>query len=762
MKKLLILTLVLLSFCATALAAPGDTTLLAQPDDVAYELRPYAMTADGDTLYIAAGETLYQWKMGDETPTALGEGLIHINTRWSVAENDPEFAQKTRYCLDKLLFDGGKLYGLNMISGVLFEIGWQDGKITYANDRELDTSFMSYQEGEYTQNCELDGLALQNGKLYLLAHDYLYNEESWRFYAVDVESGKAEKLEAEFPYRLAGGKDGKLLLGVYDEQNSWDEERQQQRPMEFVLLDPATMETTPAFTVSGNQSYNTTAITYDAATDAYYFFQPNRVMKAQVGGEAEIAGYLPVSYTSGRESASAMLTGGYFALNTSDGVFIRNLDPAHKPEFTLTVYGGGGYENAHKKAQAEIGNIPVLFSETYYSNMQELSQAMVSGESDIDVLALDLQYQDVQQLMSKGYCADLSGNAEIMAFVDTLYPNIAEAMKLDGKLMAIPTRIDMWGLCKAPEKTWAEVGLEDEIPTNYLELFEFITTWAEDYIEEYPTYQPMENESYKSSLFYELMDQYSNYCQAEGIDLTLDTPLFRELLAAYEAMEPGDLELNIDWESPDAEAQYEQIWNRTTLMPTGYSYVLPDARDYGIPLPLPLTADTEIHLPLSVSVLVVNPRSKHLDAAIAYVAAYARGLDERVIVAMCPDKNEPIENPNYADIIKNLTDFVEKQKAALETCEPGEREEIQENIARVEENLAESEENYRYSVSPKSIELHRELMQYTFIARPTVLQGENSEEFYTLYNRYMDGQIDAEQFIREGSAKLRLMHLENK
>ncbi len=724
MKKFLLLTLILLCLCATALAAPNDATLLVPGED--YELQPNAMATDGETLYIAAGDTLYGWRVGMVAPEVLGAGLITAYDRWNVEQSDPDYPAKTRYCLDRLVYTDA-LYGLNARDGVLFRIAWDAGALAFSDALDMDFSFMTYTEGEQTQMCELMGCAATGGKLFILARDYNYDENSLRFYSFDLATGAGAKLTMDAPYRIAAGADGRLLVACYDESNAWDEETQTNRPMECFLLDPATLQTTPAFTLPGDSAYSTSAFAYDAKADAFYFFQPNRVMKASVGGEAEVAGYLPASYVDA--PSACMLAGGIYAVNTNEGVFVRNLDPAYRPEFTLTVYGGGGYEDAHNKAQAAIGNIPVLFTETYYNSVEELAQALASGESEIDVMALDLAYFDVQEMMRKGYCADLSGNADIKALTDKLYPMLQDAVMLDGKRFAVPVGIDASGLYAAPDDVWAEVGLTGKQPKTLVELMAFVTLWAEEYLEECPGYQPLAAENYNTVLFSRLMRQYADHCQATGAALTFDTPLLRELLAAYAAMQPGDLNMHIDWEAPDAEAEWESMWNRQALMLDGYSYVLPNFDDMRItPMPLPLTDDTAAHIPLNVRVLVVNPRSKHLDAAIAYVAAYARSLDQRMLVAMCPDENAPIESANYGQTAENL-----------------------------EERLASAEAYDRYDVSSETIQLHRQLMQYAFVARPSVLYGENSVEFSALNQRYMDGQIDAEQFIREGTQMLRRM-----
>ena len=65
--------------------------------------------------------------------------------------------------------------------------------------------------------------------------------------------------------------------------------------------------------------------------------------------------------------------------------------------------------------------IAVDVSGDYTSDIEKLTQSMVSDTGAYDVLLMNLSYMPVERLIEKGYCADLSQSAEIMEEVSAMY-----------------------------------------------------------------------------------------------------------------------------------------------------------------------------------------------------------------------------------------------------------------------------------------------------------------------------------------------------
>ena len=83
----------------------------------------------------------------------------------------------------------------------------------------------------------------------------------------------------------------------------------------------------------------------------------------------------------------------------------------------------------------------------------------------------------------------------------------------------------------------------DDMPTNYVELCQFITKWNDEYLDEYPDYLPVElngDSSVKRILFSNMVSDYLYYCQAKNEDVRFDTPIFREMMRRDRQSAEGD------------------------------------------------------------------------------------------------------------------------------------------------------------------------------------------------------------------------------
>ena len=163
---------------------------------------------------------------------------------------------------------------------------------------------------------------------------------------------------------------------------------------------------------------------------------------------------------------------------------------------------------------------------------------------------------------------------------------------------------------------------------------------------------------------------------------------------------------------------------------------------------------------MNVSVAFINPRSQHIPAAIRYLELYTESLAEIDRAEMCPDMNDPVENPSYERTVASRSADIALTEKALAEAAPEEKAELEDRLARMRENLAEYEKENRYSTTPESITAYREMAKRFYLARPNVLRNDSDGALSGLFLRYIDGQLTLEQLIREGESKLRLMRLE--
>lgn len=181
--------------------------------------------------------------------------------------------------------------------------------------------------------------------------------------------------------------------------------------------------------------------------------------------------------------------------------------------------------------------------------------------------------------------------------------------------------------------------------------------------------------------------------------------------------------------------------------------------DYYSFLPLTLTDETPLYLPMQVDVMFINPRSQHLEAAIQYMELYMESLDTIELAMMCPDMNEPIENPYYEENLAEYQESIDSVLKALETCKEEDRQAYQDSLENLQTYMEKYKERQRYLADEESIAAYRAVDSQFFVLKPNIFYGDD-DSLSQLFIRYMDGQISLEQLIQEGDAKLRLMQNE--
>ncbi len=761
LTKLIAMALCLMLITHLALAMPGDFNVLrTDPDN--YHSRFSALVVDGDTLYLLQQGTVYTLKAGHDELQPLLRGLI------TYTESDDYYTEieKEPYYMDALLGENGVLYGLNSNNGKFFRIDAKDGAPVYSNEVQLEWDVMLINpDEEYTYTCQMSNMQIIDGKLYVTSQNWEMGDGACALHVFDIQTGKRTDLKTKHISRLVPYKDGKLLVVIENESEMWDSEAQAYKPSILAAFDPATETVTELAKLSLGDYYSRSGYTYDAATDTFYFTLPNRVYRMAGFGAPELCAYhLSSNIYNNTMTRNATMLGGKYALMVSDGLYVRGTDPTQLPSQTLTI-GRDYMDDADRIAMGTMGDTPVIYASVNTSNAQELAQRIVSGEDGVDIYYVSTTNTEISRLMEKGYCYDLSTVPAFAEFTGKLFPIIQDAMKLNGKLYALPLNAWSYGFSYYPN-AFKELGLTP--PTNFIELCEFITTWNDEYVDKYSEYIPFAWEDYRASLIHIAMEGYTDYMQATGQPLTLDTELLRSILTAIEQVHHDQLDVQVDWSDPEsAEAAMGEIYDKQPLFNDYNTFTVrcyddPESKWYTVHMPLPLTADVQPTIALRMDVYFVNPKSKNIDAALQYLQAYCAAISSETLVEMSFSVKEPILSPHYESDLKSFQSYVGSLKKQIEkTTDPVELKELQETLTHQEEYNARYEKYNKYIATTQSINAYHDLIQYAFVLKPSVLYSSTSDEFTQLYNRYFAGNVTLEQFIKEGDAKLRMMQMEN-
>ena len=698
---------------------------------------------------------LERWSAGMNEPETVLEGLRSYRN---------ESTDATTPVVTRLLADGECLYGFDESSRQVMRLVDGAGSAAVQPLCTLEAKEEEPSEDGIYYGSYVNSMFVQDGEVVRLAENYGEGESSLLVERYALDTGKliAQQGVDSTLRALCAYKDGKYLALVQPVPGPEDMEA----PMtQIAVYDPATGGTTLVATLNGSYLNN---LTYDRESDTAYYCGDATIYAVPLAtGESRVSAYLPVNAWSGSDTTFAAISGGMIVYANGDGTYVRRLDAPEMAAGALTVANEGG-TTKHMAVVAEHPELNVTLASEYPQTMEELTTAMVSGTGSMDVLCLTTSYNPVERLIDKGYAADLSGYPELMAVAGRMDPRFTQSVMRDGKLYALPVALSTNTLgvnAEAMEK----LGLtESDLPATWMEFLDFAANYYYDYGEENADVALMDL-NMRRSLFQMIRDQYVAAQLRDTGSVSFDTPLFRKLMQALEAidfteLDPYEVKGDKIWEGNDANEFYEkqQLFTR-------YSEASPRAMDqsgYGRsnqPLILRLDSETEPVLPVSMTVMIVNPRSTRMDQAAAYLTAYAGHYDaETENIMFFPDQNDPVPNSYYEVQKQSYEESLRDVDSRIEKADESEKASLRETREQIQGYLDELE-NQRMSVTEEMIQAYREqVAPYLYVTPQTPLTNpESSNELDTLTSQYLDHAIDLDTYIREMDQRVRMMMLED-
>ncbi len=779
MKKwltaLVSLTLALL-MAASALAADATVYKRTEEDEGACYVTDVQTV--GDTLYILMRRNeptsmeLYRWKLGMAAPELVAGELCYARrfdtlemamaAKAEADEEDPIIGDPA-YAIDNVMWsDGERLLFLNPLTGRIFTITGEGGKPVFEDVCVMDMTALTHVSGEgedaYRYYTGIEQSAAVGNMLYISAYDWDENtgESVYKSLLVNLSTGEVKQAKAGYAQAVTTYRDGKLLLVSRDPQNEWDEEKKTFYPFTLLAYDPVADETETVGT--WQHEYINGRVCYDSVHDALIYLDETRLMGLTHLTTTEQYGYLPDSYARCMTMLGDSLV---FAGDTQ--VLLRTLTPGFSTEDSVTMYGGW-FGSAEQDFAEAYPQVPVYMYSEYFDSAEALTQALVTGDSTIDLLRLTTTYSDFYRLMEKGYCADLSGDAEIMAYINRLHPVYRDAVTKDGKVYAVPMSAYSYGGWTVNRHVMEDMGLTiEDIPTNFLELCAFATRWNDEWVEEYPSYTLISYvEDYKRELFYQVMQNYIDYYQAKGLELRFNTPEFRALMEAIEAMRVDDLNEGANLPNEDETNYRVGLLNSYASLVGSFSD--PALNTDSILIPMTLTKDTDYVIGAEVEIMFVNPRSKHMQSTLNLMKYKINEDNQDVFTlsTLLADKTEAVPYEHYDEMVEREQKYLAQLEKSLEKADDADKRSIQEAIDWQKEWMEKSMPQQQYRISEGAIRYYLdEVVPYVYVKRPTLMNKDNSGDLSTLMERYSQGQIKLDQFIKDMDGKVMMMQMED-
>ncbi len=748
---------VLIGVWIGAFAAPGDAVLFPHTENGMSTVNVESLVAIDDTLYLLGANGLYSWKSGDAAPAIVSDKIVRYYSGNTWEELSVDEQNQYKDSVNLLLQRGDKLYGINSVKGSLLQFDITEAEVSLTEVVAFDWADMYIRESDYSYTKQIYGAVLAEKSLYLLVQQEGNAWNDYDLFSFDLLTGARTKLNAEHVNAIAAYEDGKLLCSIFDWDTMYGSDGKINYPA-LSIFDPISQSMTKIADFPESQ---VGGLAYDVESKMTYILGKGILYGLKPGGAFEAVAYMPVDYP-GNHTPSALITGGlYAAIPNYGSVYVRNIDPTYMSEKVLRI--SGAYSDDTIRAfQAAYPDIPVVLADGELYNAETISQNMVSGSENIDLFVISLSYGGFESLRDKRYVGDLSQSAVLVSAADRMYPQFTQPLYKDGRLIALPYRFNSYGMGYSPA-IMNELGI-DQPPKTLVELMDLYVDWVETYSVEQTKYMLLEHVyDIRSELFSTILTSYMAYYSKTGEDLKFDTPLFRSLIAKLDEVTPILKELN---PSQDEQQTMSFVYtdNTPTALLSSSFNIVPEKFYYDMgykPLPLSLDDGLEPAIFSQIEVIILNPNSKNADLAMKYLEFYAENMPKNISIALNPDDNAPVERPEYTKQLEEAKKSLDEIRKQIETTEPENLKNLKEFEKSQEEYISYLEKN-RYTIPAEAIQQYRSLVPYVCVDTENISFLTSSPEAYTLLNRYMQGEMDSLQFIKEFDRKLQMIRLENK
>lgn len=767
MKHLSKWTALILSLCLCLAAA--FPALAAEGDKVVYHLKStegywsgyltYADVLDGDVyvfmngekellrVYPADGSEAAEYAVEQPVQEETADGMYTVENTvcWFIWQGG-------LYALRARTTSGGDVTEVD--GGYVMKAELKDGAVTFSDAGlpKLDWDNMIEDYGNWKSSRSLNSYFVQGDSLIGSTWDQNGNTVLMRF---DLQTGAAEELYIQDVNGLFAGPEG----SVYVTRFEWGDVVKAR----IFRYDLAAGTEEEIGVLEG--AYNTpSGLCWDESKNLLYYIYNGEVLAAP-GGDVTAATPVTDCPATGETHASLMPDGRLMIWSQSD-VILRNPDPAARAEqLTLTVqdyaYGQTISETNFDFTTSSADRAVILRRD---GDTASVLQAMMNQDDTVDIYTLNYSASEFEALRSRGYLADLSGNADIVKAVDRMYPYLQEALKTDGKLTAIP--LDLYGNTFGIRADIMEkAGItREELPTTWEAFFDWLNALPERLagtdIQIFDAYTT--RNSLRWDFLSLLLNQYQAYLNEGGADYTFNTPLLRGLLQRLDEVNWDALGLR------DPEEGGEEMYSgeyREPLIDTYASLTVASWGSTVLPFTPSLEEGAEPVLPVNLSVAFVNPYSRHPAEAAEYLALSMNNYMAATRYTLFSDLTEPVREPYYEENRKQQEGYLESAKEALAAAQDDMERETWGNVIHdYEESLADLEKT-AWLISGDAIENYRAIvpflkpLSYDFTTQ-LYSDAESAGSFYELLDGYTMGSVSAEELLTAIDRKVQMMRLE--
>ena len=320
-----------------------------------------------------------------------------------------------------------------------------------------------------------------------------------------------------------------------------------------------------------------------------------------------------------------------------------------------------------------------------------LEHAVLTGDSNVDLFVLDVP-GNFLLMKEKGYIYPFTCS-EIIDWVNTLYPEIINGIKLENDVYGVPISINVssWTV---DDTLWNSFDELENYPVNYNELFSYIRKWNDLYADQYPDYILSDvQQNGVTTLVSNIIKEYITQLEINKDVLRFDTPEFRKIMNVV--VDNLDLfEVDSDFSKTPILYSYSQNF--------GVGYI--DNNHTSMLLPPAISSDQSLYA--NIELLSLHAASEKKAAAEEFALWYIDQLTPETKYSLSPSLNEPLENASYFE--RHNTLLLELQELMVTRNTTDNSEEIENLINRKERQIKNLEEA-KWLISQESIDCYRSI-----------------------------------------------------
>lgn len=728
MKKIRLLP-ILLGLCML-LARPLSAAVFTQGD---LELSQIVSDGEAVLLLCGGGDGITICRFDGVSLTPIGESTAYINDADALTDDARVVLWQQP---DMLIASDAGLYALSSQTMQLHK--WRDddfepiGAPLALEDAQID----------YFQLAAVSG-----GLLYTVHGGDDANGYTPRIITFDIATGEGRISDVnigDFIMDMVPYKDGKVLVMRRSEAHG-------DMPIVQVFDQGAACEVLAVL-----EHYGASGLCYEAHTGLIYYGDSGQLFALAEGKAAQVTGYVSDDFIT-----DAALKADAYMYTNGDRLVTISKDPDALPEQVLTIQCILD-DAVRRDFERAYPDIPLIAVDEWNSSAQAIGEAIKTGDKSIDIFRVDMD-TGLRAVIDKGYAQDLSASQTLVSTVNAYYPAIKQSITdAQGQLMAVPLDIQVNNLLVVDADRWAALDL-GEYPTTYSQLIDLIARWEDEFAADNPDYCIMSIDT-EAEFIQMVITSYIEQYEQKNRPLVFDTPALREVLMKIDAL---TLQKNIP--DPDEQGTANANFDRRgiiscsaewfaqgdSMFPDGHAHVL---------APLVFSSADTASLYMSGLAFIVNPESENRELAIRFLETYIEN-SEVMNTFISPSLNEPIREEGFDEGVQIDTEALASLRAQLEGASEADRTDIEDGIARQELALAMAEN--RWLITQKGIDRFRELDDSIRVVTDSVLLSrENGDdamrEITTLMDRYVDGQLTLDAFIRELDQKANMIYLEGR